>query len=274
MKILFLQKGWADLEVQQNNYCIYLHRNKINGKIYIGQTCNKPEYRWGKEGLGYQRQAFFAAIQKYGWENFEHEILETGLSQEQANEKEIFYIQKYNSYNEGYNATLGGKNRKLTEEEKLKISHFMSSTRLGKNNSQHKEVICLNNMKKFDTIKEAGEWCHTFPENISACCHGKTTYSGLHPETKEKLFWCFADDTIDEKYQQYLKLKDEYQNKRNYKQKKIQQFDLDGNFINEYNNCAEAAIQVFQDSSRRKGISRCATGVRAKAYGYIWKYIE
>ena len=36
-----------------NNYIIYKHINKINGKIYIGQTCQKPEYRWN-HGKGYK----------------------------------------------------------------------------------------------------------------------------------------------------------------------------------------------------------------------------
>ena len=93
-----------------NNYCIYIHRNKINNKVYIGQTCQKPEKRWNY-GLGYKNSPyFFAAIQLYGWDNFSHEILETGLSLEQANEREQYYIEKYNSTNQkfGYNLNKGG----------------------------------------------------------------------------------------------------------------------------------------------------------------------
>lgn len=51
-------------------YTIYMHRNKINGKSYIGQTFQKPEERW-KNGAGYKSCTYFyAAIQKYGWNNF------------------------------------------------------------------------------------------------------------------------------------------------------------------------------------------------------------
>ena len=61
-------------------YCVYAHINKINGKIYIGQTCLNIEQRWGKNGEGYlikksgkYCQPLFAyAILKYGWNNFEH----------------------------------------------------------------------------------------------------------------------------------------------------------------------------------------------------------
>ena len=49
---------------------IYMHRNLINNKVYIGQTIQKPEYRWNK-GKGYKDSSlFYNAIQKYGWNNF------------------------------------------------------------------------------------------------------------------------------------------------------------------------------------------------------------
>ena len=91
-------------------YCIYLHRNKINGKVYIGQTCQKPEKRWNY-GHGYKNcPRFYSAIVSYGWNNFEHIILENNLTSDEANEKEQYYIKKYNSQNPdlGYNLTEGG----------------------------------------------------------------------------------------------------------------------------------------------------------------------
>ena len=55
-------------------YTIYIHRNKINNKAYIGQTCNDPKKRW-ENGNGYKKQPhFYNAIQKYGWDGFEHII--------------------------------------------------------------------------------------------------------------------------------------------------------------------------------------------------------
>ena len=91
-------------------YCIYLHKNKINGKVYIGQTCQKPEKRWNY-GYGYKNcPRFYSAIVSYGWNNFEHIILENNLTSDEANEKEQYYIKKYNSQNPdlGYNLTEGG----------------------------------------------------------------------------------------------------------------------------------------------------------------------
>lgn len=72
-----------------NNYKIYMHKNKINNKIYIGQTKQSLNSRF-KNGNGYQScPLFFRAIKKYGWENFEHIILEENISSlEVANERE------------------------------------------------------------------------------------------------------------------------------------------------------------------------------------------
>lgn len=88
-----------------NNYTIYIHKNKINNKVYIGQTKQNPQKRWDN-GRGYETSSrFYNAILKYGWDNFEHLILYTGLSEKEAEEKEKELIAKYNSTNEkfGYN---------------------------------------------------------------------------------------------------------------------------------------------------------------------------
>ena len=62
-------------------YTVYKHTSP-SGKVYIGITKRKPEYRWNK-GKGYRKDQllFYRAIKKYGWDNFTHEILYTGLSE-------------------------------------------------------------------------------------------------------------------------------------------------------------------------------------------------
>lgn len=92
-------------------YTIYMHKNKSNGKVYVGQTIQNPKDRW-KNGVGYKTcTKFYNAIQKYGWDNFEHIILEQKeMTQEEANSLEDFYIKKYNCLDDkyGYNITKGG----------------------------------------------------------------------------------------------------------------------------------------------------------------------
>lgn len=109
-------------------YTVYQHKNKINGKVYIGITSQKPEHRWGSQGCNYKSSPhFYSAIQKYGWDNFEHNILFTGLTKEQACLKEQELIKEFNSMNReyGYNSTSGGDVFVMNEETKQKISQAL-----------------------------------------------------------------------------------------------------------------------------------------------------
>lgn len=128
----------------QKEYTIYLHKNKVNGKVYIGQTCQKPEKRWDN-GHGYETSPrFFNAILKYGWNNFEHIILYTKLTLEQANFYEEQLIKQYNSTDEryGYNITSGGRNFSHSEETKKKIGAANHIVLQGKSKSKaQRELI-------------------------------------------------------------------------------------------------------------------------------------
>lgn len=95
---------------EDKRWCIYCHTNKINNKKYIGQTCQKPEKRWAK-GNGYKNNKhFYKSIQKYGWDNFEHEVLFENLKHEKANQIEITLIHILKTQNPefGYNIAKGG----------------------------------------------------------------------------------------------------------------------------------------------------------------------
>lgn len=107
-----------------NTWCVYCHRNKINGKSYIGQSKTKPSYRWGVNGKNYKSSThFYRAIQKYGWDNFEHFIIFENLSLEKANELEYLLIKIFDTSNLdlGYNIRQGGKSSPIAEETKEKL---------------------------------------------------------------------------------------------------------------------------------------------------------
>lgn len=96
---------------------IYKVTNLINGKIYIGQTIHSIEERWNahcfRSHLDSHYSLFHNAIKKYGKENFKLELVDTADSFEELNEKEIFYIKKYNSLTpNGYNMAEGGQGTK------------------------------------------------------------------------------------------------------------------------------------------------------------------
>lgn len=111
------------------NYSVYVHTNKINGKKYVGQSSNIIE-RWKNGGKNYfSSTKFHRAIQKYGWENFTHEILYENLNKEAANKIERDLIKKYDSINNGYNIQEGGYTS-LTKESldkmRKKLMHCLS----------------------------------------------------------------------------------------------------------------------------------------------------
>lgn len=106
-------------------YLVYMHTSP-SGKRYIGITRQTPDERWRK-GKGYQRcTAFWRAIQKYGWDNISHEIIDSCETLEEANALEKYYIEHYQSHDakRGYNCTDGGDGVagwKANDEQRRKI---------------------------------------------------------------------------------------------------------------------------------------------------------
>ena len=111
------------------SWTVYEHITP-SGKRYIGITSKKPEDRW-RNGEGYSKDTPFGkAIEKYTWENIQHNIVSTDLTEKEAKWLENYLICYYWTFVgfsdcKGYNCTLGGDGqvgRKHTEEEKMKIS--------------------------------------------------------------------------------------------------------------------------------------------------------
>lgn len=120
---------------EDRRWCVYIHRNKVNNKAYIGITSQNPKDRWGSNGYRYREedhQVFYRAIQKYGWDNFEHIIWASGLTEKEAKHCEKLLIAlfqtnctKYRNPEFGYNMTNGGDGifgHVFTEESKQKMS--------------------------------------------------------------------------------------------------------------------------------------------------------
>lgn len=129
-----------------NNYIVYKHTSP-NNKVYIGITSQDPIRRWKKDGSGYKLHTYFYnAIQKYGWDNFKHEILYSGLSKEEAEQKEIEMISFFDSTNKnhGYNMSFGGESGsagyKFTEEQKKYMSESHKGNKNGMYGRHHTDI--------------------------------------------------------------------------------------------------------------------------------------
>lgn len=111
---------------------IYKIQNKVNGKVYIGQTTQKPEKR-RYHHHGYLKQGRHSnphlqcAFNKYGEKNFKFSVLNWAISREDLNNQEVYFIQKYNALNSnyGYNLQSGGNSGKASLETRKKMSESM-----------------------------------------------------------------------------------------------------------------------------------------------------
>lgn len=127
-------------------YKLYMHLNKTNGKVYIGQTKQSYVSRWDN-GKGYSHRSRFAkAIKKYGWNGFEHIPLIEGLSKIEADYFERFFIAFFDSQNPefGYNLTAGGDENPMCYPE-LVAKKTESLKQYYENNPESREKIREHN---------------------------------------------------------------------------------------------------------------------------------
>lgn len=223
-------------------YTVYKHTSP-SGKVYIGITCRKPEYRWNN-GKAYKRSTmFYRAIQKYGWDNIKHEILFEGLTKEEACAKEQELIKSYHSMDSryGYNLTSGGEMCEVSDETRRKMSEQRKGVPKSESHRKHisegqrgKVIPLESRLKMSESHKTRVGWHHS-------------------EETKRKI----AEANRGKP--------------KPYATKKVSQYTIDGELISEYPSIAEASRSVGVYSS---GISACLKGINRTCGGYVWKYAD
>jgi len=131
---------------KQNVDCnVYIIRNTINSKVYVGQTWNTIEQRFSRHKRSKDSIKLHHAMNKYGSNNFYIELLVSCNDQRLADSLEKFWIISFNSIDNGYNIREGGLGGRLSEETKRKIS----KAHLGKKISQETK----NKLSKINTGK-------------------------------------------------------------------------------------------------------------------------
>lgn len=167
-------------------YSVYMHKSKIDGKIYIGKT-NNIERRWRSFGVEYKREYEFGrAINSQGWDSFEHIILETGLSEQKANEREKYYISKFDTRNpdRGYNIAEGGNSGIWYTEHPKGMQ--------GKHHKDDKRIKQSELMKKLNAEGKCGAvWKNGHPKGFKGHHHSdeykerlRNIPAGKHPSAK------------------------------------------------------------------------------------------
>ena len=138
------------------NY-IYKISNDINEKIYIGKTGRTVKDRFAEHIYNSTREdithrPLYAAMNKYGTEHFFVEKIDECENDEEASEKEIYWITYYNSYQNGYNATLGGDGKaylNLNENEIIEKHNKRFSNREIARQYNVSEKTIRNILKKY-----------------------------------------------------------------------------------------------------------------------------
>ena len=174
--------------MEQNKWSVYKHTSP-SGKVYIG-IAKDIKHRWRGDGSGYKGSTRIAnAIKKYGWSNFEHEILFSGLTREQACEKEVELIAMHKSTDPrfGYNLMSGGQYGTHTEETRAKLSarllgHNVSEkSRKATSDRQSKAVVCLETGVVYKSAQEAADVLGIGRTSVGRAARGTASSAGgLH----------------------------------------------------------------------------------------------
>lgn len=270
---------------------IYKITNLINQKVYIGQTSRTIDIRW-QQHLELSKTGethLYRAMRKYGIENFSIEqVEETSL----LNEREIFWIDYYKSFEKGYNMTLGGEGGKKIQIDKIislwnqglnlsdislktghairHISNALQTEGITKEEifNRGQETACAKRsvpVYKFDlngnfinsycSAKEAGRDNNLSASHILNCCNGKELSCG-------GFLWSFSQQI----------------GKQNVSKKKqggkidkrpVEQRDKNNNYIQTFESLGAAAKAVNGSSAN---IFAACNGRQKTAYGFKWNY--
>ena len=228
--------------MSKNTYSVYCHINKINNKRYIGITKDKPVDRWGKDGNGYKTQVFGRAIEKYGWDNFEHKILFENLSKKEAENKEIELIAFYqsNKPDYGYNVSGGGN---LSDYAQIPVNQFDFDGNL---------------IGEYVSSVEASKITGVNTNGIRSSCKGEYIASG-------GFIWRYKGDAFDK----YPTERPYNVGEKTYSHREVipvDQYDFDKNFIATYPSISNASISLGGVCH----ILEVINGERQYAGGYYW----
>lgn len=220
---------------------IYKIENKLNHKIYIGQSIDIKK-RWREHNFASfhpsskdYNMVIHKAIRKYGKSKFDYSIIEE-CSKEELNSREIYWINFFDSYNHGYNCSKGG----------------TDYTHMG------------NPIELYDYN---GKFIMGFPNTAEAAKYLKVSYNTVYAVLQGKRLSVKGYQIKRKKDPKIIK---EYKNRQGGKIKVIMMND-DNNIINSFESATEAARQMSLDPSC---ITKCCKGKLKHCGGWKWKYGE
>lgn len=272
---------------------IYKITNNINNKVYIGQTIKKIEIRWEEHKRNsiyrnngnekFKRSKLYSSMNKYGLENFSIEIIEHVKEKIKMDEREIFWIKFYDSFNNGLNLTLGGESgclgykhtkeakekisqnnrtRKITEETKKRISE-LAKIRYNDCPEKHprsKKILKVdfnkNIIKEFVNIDLAAK-----EENVDEAAIRQAVNGAKKGASCHNYFWC-------EKLED-LKIDKNNLNTTFYDY--VQKDPITKEIIRVFNSSKE--IKQHFAAKEISGVFKVIKGKQKTAYGFFWEKV-
>lgn len=225
------------LVIKLKKLYIYKFLNKLNNKIYIGQSVNpekrKLEHIYGRKT---NNTYFDKALKKYGIENFDFEIIDQANSQREIDIKEREYITKYNSLKpNGYNILKGGREQQGAWNNKEIIEYDLDANYIATYESSGYYEAFVNKEYKSRSIRQ--------------CCLE-------HKHYKERIFRYKGDDIPEP----YIKPLPNHTTT-------VYQFDSKGKIIGKYFSVTQASKET---NTSRTTIMGCLNGTYKTANGYFW----
>lgn len=278
-------------------YTIYCHLFP-NGKRYIGLTRNRLSRRFGGNGNHYKGCILVdRAINKYGWENIEHIILDTATTKEEAEAKERQYIREYDSDNpkHGYNVLPGGdvstndanaemryklgngwRGKNRTEEEKRKIGEGVKRTFDRPEKNGHIGLRASEETKRKMSKAHKARWDDGMREKAAERMRSRMA----DPEYKDKILnniaqyrrkpgeWKMPEEA-KEKISKHFKGK--WLGDKSPCSKPVLQFTKEGEFVKRWANAGDAERAGI---ANRRNISKCCHEheKHRTAGGYVWRF--
>lgn len=271
---------------------IYKITNLLNGKCYIGQSID-IEKRWVEHKSIYNHPRcsnyhIYKAFRKYGIENFSFSVIEE-CEQSLLNDREKFWIQHYNSFEHGYNMTIGGDGAELINRSDVyslwdkgltvadiakqvdcspvTVSNIIrcydkydkaESMRRGK--LWHRKPVVqygLDGVRicEFNSISSASDATGVSSDGISACCNKRLKSAGGY-------MWSFDAKDWVERYENTV-------HPHFSKRKSVLQYTKENKLVGKYENLSDAQRQT---GVGRLTISRVCNGVQEYGGGFIWKF--
>ncbi len=174
----------------ENNYCVYMHILRPDGRKYIGITHQSPARRWAN-GLGYKKNSYFwNAIEKYGWDSFKHEIVFENLTKEQACNKEQALIKLFNTQDRssGFNLTAGGEGAlNISEEARKKRSMASTTYIISKDELEYHLIILGETIKQCATTFNCSASTISYRAKLYSLVKNKNTVPNRNNISKKEL---------------------------------------------------------------------------------------